>query len=89
MSVSNGLCRHAKHSLEDWEAGVTLCAFSTLSIYKLINILTRIRLNSYQYRRKVPGVEKQSCQCGYPSQNVKHMVLVYPQWANGRGNFLR
>ena len=35
-----------------------------------------IGLNSYLYRRKVPGVEKPSYQCGYPSQNVKHMVLA-------------
>ena len=38
-----------------------------------------IGLNSYLSRRKVPGVEKPSCQCGYPSQNVKHMVSACPQ----------
>ena len=48
-----------------------------------------IGLNSYLSRRKVPGVEKPSCQCGYPSQNVKHMVLACPQWANFRCDFLR
>ncbi|CCU74263.1 hypothetical protein BGHDH14_bgh03408 [Blumeria hordei DH14] len=48
-----------------------------------------IGLNSYLSRRKVRGVEKPSCPCGYPSQNVKHMVLACPQWANGRGGFLR
>ena len=44
--------------------------------------------NSYLHRRKVSGVEKPSFQCGYPSQNVKHMVLACPQWVNGRGDFL-
>ena len=29
------------------------------------------------------------CQCGYPSQNVKHMVLACPQWAMGRGEVLQ
>ena len=48
-----------------------------------------IGLNSYLYRMKVPGVEKPSCQCGCPSQNIKHMVLACPQWAGGRGDSLR
>ena len=48
-----------------------------------------IGLNSYLYRRKVPGVANSKCQCGYPSQNVKHMVLACPQWAKGRGEVLR
>ena len=48
-----------------------------------------IGLNSYLSRRKVPGVEKPSCQCGYPSQSVKHMVSAYSQWTDGRGDFLR
>ena len=29
------------------------------------------------------------CQCGYPSQNVKHMVMACPQWAKGRGEVLQ
>ncbi|KAI1002561.1 hypothetical protein K3495_g5637 [Podosphaera aphanis] len=45
------------------------------------SVATQIRsehigLNSYLYRRKVPGVHDPSCQCGYPSQNVKHMVVA-------------
>ena len=48
-----------------------------------------IGLNSYLYRRKVPGVINPKCQCGYPSQNVKHMVLACPQWAMGRGEVLQ
>ena len=48
-----------------------------------------IGLDSYLNIRKVPGAEKPSCQCGYPSQNVKHMLLACPQWASGRGDVLR
>ncbi|KHJ32507.1 hypothetical protein EV44_g3156 [Erysiphe necator] len=46
-------------------------------------------LNSYLHRRRVPGVENPKCQCGYPSQNAKHMILACPQWAKGRGEVLR
>nr|CCA28224.1 predicted protein putative [Albugo laibachii Nc14] len=58
------------------------------------SIATQIRsehvgLNAYLYRRKVPGVDEPRCQCGYPSQNAKHMVMVCPQWAQGRGEVLR
>ena len=48
-----------------------------------------IGLNAYLYRRHVPGVVKPRCQCGYPSQNVKHMVMSCPIWAKGRGEWLR
>ena len=48
-----------------------------------------IRLNYFLCIRKVRGVEIPSCQCGYLSQNVKHMVLACPQWASGRGDFLQ
>lgn len=48
-----------------------------------------IGLNSYLHRRKVPGVANPKCQCGYPSQNVKHMVLACHQWAEVRGEILR
>ena len=58
------------------------------------SIATQIRsehigLNAYLHRRNVPGVEDPRCQCGYPSQNAKHMVMVCPQWAQGRGEVLR
>ena len=29
------------------------------------------------------------CQCEYPSQNIKNMVLTCPQWAKGKGEVLR
>ncbi|KAI0995820.1 hypothetical protein K3495_g12359 [Podosphaera aphanis] len=58
------------------------------------SIATQIRsehigLNSYLFRRKVPNVETPSCQCGYQSQNVQHMVMVCPRWAKGRGELPR
>ncbi|KAI1006249.1 hypothetical protein K3495_g1966 [Podosphaera aphanis] len=37
-----------------------------------------VGLNSYLYCRKVPGVETPACQCGYLSQNVRHMVMTCP-----------
>ena len=47
-----------------------------------------VGLNAYLYRRKVPGVDEPRCQCGYPSQNAKHMVMVCPQWTRVRGDVL-
>ena len=46
-------------------------------------------LNSYLYRRKVPGVYSPSCPCGYQSQNPKHMIMSCPRWSNGRGEIWR
>lgn len=48
-----------------------------------------IGLNSYLYRRKVPGVDSPKFQRGYPSQNVRHMIMTCPQWVKGRGEILR
>ena len=48
-----------------------------------------IGLNSYLHRRKVPGVNNPKCQCEYPSQNVKHMIMSCPRWTKGRGEILR
>ena len=48
-----------------------------------------IGLNSYLYRKNVPGVDSPKCQCGYPSQNVRHMIMACPRWAKGRGEILR
>ena len=46
-----------------------------------------IGLNAYLHSRRVPGVEAK-CSCGYASQNVKHMVLSCPEWAESRGDVL-
>lgn len=48
-----------------------------------------IGLRSYLYRRKVPGVDNPKCPCGYPSQNVKHMIMACPQRVKGRGEVWR
>ncbi|KHJ32033.1 hypothetical protein EV44_g3928 [Erysiphe necator] len=58
------------------------------------SIATQVRsehigLNSYLYRRKVPGVETPTYWCGYRSQNVKHMIMACPRWAKGRSEILR
>ncbi|KAI1003651.1 hypothetical protein K3495_g4555 [Podosphaera aphanis] len=58
------------------------------------SIATQIRskhigLNAYLYRRKIPRVESPICRCGYPTQNIRHMVMTCPQWAKGRGEVLR
>ena len=48
-----------------------------------------IGFNSYLHRRKFPGVDSPRCQCGYPSQNVKLMIMTFSNWAKGRGEILR
>lgn len=48
-----------------------------------------VGLNSYLYRRQVPGIESPRCQCGYQSQNIKHMIMQCPQWAAGRAEIWR
>lgn len=44
-----------------------------------------IGVRSYLYWRKVLGIESPKCPYGYPSQNIKHMIMSCPQWAKGRG----
>lgn len=58
------------------------------------SIATQLRtehmgLNSYLKWRRVPGVDSANCPCGYFAQNTKHMLLYCPQWAEGRGDWLR
>ncbi|KAI1004655.1 hypothetical protein K3495_g3557 [Podosphaera aphanis] len=48
-----------------------------------------IGLKSYLYRRKVPGVDNPRCPSGYPSENVKHVVMACPLKANGRAEVWR
>ena len=48
-----------------------------------------IGFNSYLHRGKVPGVDSPRCQCGYLSQNVRHMVMACTSWAKTRGEILR
>ena len=70
-----------------------------ISIHKNLNrsqssiamqlISEHIGFNSYLHRRHVPGADSPRCHCGYPSQNVKHMIMACPDWAIGRGEILR
>ncbi|KAI1004596.1 hypothetical protein K3495_g3619 [Podosphaera aphanis] len=58
------------------------------------SIATQIRsehigFNSYLYRRKVPGVDDPSCTCGFPSQNVEHMIMACSRWSKGRAEVWR
>lgn len=58
------------------------------------SVITQLRtehigFREYLRRRRVPEVDNKKCQCGYPSQNVKHMLLYCPGWAKGRGGWLR
>ena len=46
-------------------------------------------LSAYLYRRNVPRVGKSCCQCGYPSQNIKHMAMFCARWVKERGKLLR
>lgn len=48
-----------------------------------------IGFNSYLHRINVLGVDNPRCHCGYPSQNVKHMIMACTSWAKGRGEILR
>ena len=48
-----------------------------------------IGFNTYLHRRKVPGADGPRCRCGYPIQNVKHMVMACTNWAKGRVEILR
>lgn len=58
------------------------------------SIMTQLRtehigVREYLYRRRVPEVTNKKCQCGFPCQNVKHKLLYCPEWARGRGDWLR
>ena len=83
------LRRHAKCPLGGMRPGVAREPAWRKSFIIIIIIIEHIGLNSYLYRRKVPGVENPRCQCGYPTQNAKHMVMACPKWARGRGDVLR
>lgn len=48
-----------------------------------------IGFNPYLIQRKVPGVDTPCYPCGYPSQNVEHMIMACPQWSKWRGDWLR
>ena len=48
----------------------------------------RIGFDPYLHRRYVTGVDIPRCQCGYPSQNISHMIMAYSNWAKRRVEIL-
>lgn len=38
-----------------------------------------IGMNDYLHRRKVPGDDSSLCECGWPKQTVKHILLFCPR----------
>lgn len=47
-----------------------------------------IGLNDYLFRRRVPGYSKSDCDCGWPRQTPKHIILFCPTHATGRTEML-
>lgn len=47
-----------------------------------------IGLNDYLCRRRVPGYLKPDCDCGWPRQTPKHIVLFCPAHMTGRAEML-
>jgi hypothetical protein len=47
-----------------------------------------IGLNDYLCRRRVPGCLKPDCNCGWPRQTLKHIVLFCPAHLTGRAEML-
>ena len=91
----------AANSFIDEKTGETRMNFwgTPISIHKNLNraqssipIQMRsehIGFNSYLHRRNVTGANSPRCQCRYPSQNVKHMIMACFNWVKGRGEILR
>lgn len=47
-----------------------------------------VGLNDYLCRRRVPGFSKPDCDCGWPRQTPKHIILFCPAHASGRTEML-
>jgi hypothetical protein len=47
-----------------------------------------IGLNDYLCRRRVPGYSKPDCDCGWPRQTPKHIILFCPTQMTGRAEML-
>lgn len=48
-----------------------------------------IGLNDYLYRRGVPDCPSPLCECGWPRQTVKHIVLFCPRYARDRDKMIQ
>ena len=47
-----------------------------------------IGLNEYLCRRRVPRYSKSDCNCGWPRQTAKHIILFFPTHLTGRAEML-
>ena len=47
-----------------------------------------IGLNDYLCQRRVPGYLKPDCECGWPRQTPKHIILFCPTHTTGRAEML-
>lgn len=48
-----------------------------------------IGMNDYLHRRRVPGYDNSLCECGWPKQTVKHILLFCPRFARDRDKMLQ
>ena len=48
-----------------------------------------VGLNDYLCRRKVPGYDSPLCDCGWPRQTVKHIVLFCLRFARDRDKMIQ
>ena len=48
-----------------------------------------IGMNDYLHRRKVPGYDSPICECGWPKQTVKHILLFCPRFARDRDKMIQ
>jgi hypothetical protein len=48
-----------------------------------------IGLNDYLYRRKMPDYPSPLCDCGWPRQTVKHVLLFCPRFARDRDKMIQ
>lgn len=46
------------------------------------------RPEDYLFRRRVPGYSKPDCECGWPQQTPKHIILFCPTHTAGRAEML-
>jgi hypothetical protein len=73
-----------------WARGLRKKENSTRAESTVMTLLRteHIGLNDYLCRRRVPGYPKPDCDCGWPRQTPKHVILFYPKQITGRVEML-
>jgi hypothetical protein len=73
-----------------WVRGLRTKENLTRAESTIVTILRteHIGLNDYLFRRRVPGYSKPDCDCGWPQQNPKHIILFCPDYMIGRAEML-